>query len=458
MPPARAADVFGRRRLSRPPIGNRREPSQHSKGVHLDAKAEKALRQAIAAHPTISAAARAVRVNRTTARRMHKLMLEEAARASTPASKGMGGTPQDRKIVELTDEVSRLRRELLSAHRDSLDEEAVKTLLGRLGTAAEVPPDWLIETRKAGSKDRTPEVPVAIWSDWHVGEVVSRAETSGVNEFDLAIAERRIRALVEATINLCRHHGPGQYPGMVINLLGDFISGALHPELLRTDEEEVIPAALRVRDLLVWALERMLAEFKRLYVPCTSGNHGRQTPKPELKRYVYKNFDWLIYQLLARHFEGRKDIVFDIPSSNEAHYRVFGLRFLAVHGDMLGVKGGDGIIGSIGPIMRGEIKTRGRSTSSGRDYDVLLMGHWHQQLWLPRAIVANSLKGFDEYAKNALSAPPSEPSQPLFFIHPRRGITSRWEVKVETPGTSGEAAWVSWPGQPAGSRQERTAA
>ncbi|OYX81959.1 MAG: hypothetical protein B7Y84_20190, partial [Azorhizobium sp. 32-67-21] len=109
-------------------------------------------------------------------------------------------------------------------------------------------------------------------------------------------------------------------------------------------------------------------------------------------------------------------------------YRIFSQRYLALHGDMLGVKGGDGIIGAIGPIMRGEVKTRGQAASSGRDYDVLLMGHWHQELWLPRAIVANSLKGFDEFAKNALRAPPSEPSQPLWFVHPRRGITSRWSV------------------------------
>jgi hypothetical protein len=40
--------------------------------------------------------------------------------------------------------------------------------------------------------------------------------------------------------------------------------------------------------------------------------------------------------------------------ANDVHYRVYGVRFLLNHGDMLGVKGGDGIIGAIGPIMRGE--------------------------------------------------------------------------------------------------------
>jgi hypothetical protein len=56
------------------------------------------------------------------------------------------------------------------------------------------------------------------------------------------------------------------------------------------------------------------------------------------------------------------------------HYRVYGLRFLLNHGDMLGVKGGDGIIGAIGPIMRGEIKKSGQSAALGLEYDINIMG------------------------------------------------------------------------------------
>jgi hypothetical protein len=35
----------------------------------------------------------------------------------------------------------------------------------------------------------------------------------------------------------------------------------------------------------------------------------------------------------------------------------------------------------------------------GLEYDINIMGHWHQELLLPRAIVCNTLKGFDEYAR-----------------------------------------------------------
>lgn len=349
-------------------------------------------------------------------------------------------TPEMRKLVALQDENARLKKQLNEAHRSALDDDAIHEILGGVVAQPANPPDWTVKIKKGKPAQ---EVPVTIWSDWHVGEVVSLSETNGVNEFDTEILERRVRRLVTRTIDLLRNHGPGDYPGIVVNLLGDMVSGGLHPELAKTDDEEVIPAALRCRDLLVWSLDQLIAEFGQVYVPCTAGNHGRQTQKPEFKRYVYKSFDWLIYQLLARHFEGDDRIVFDIPDSNEVHYRVFGRRYLAMHGDMMGVKGGDGIIGSLGPIVRGELKVGRQSSVVGRDYDTLLIGHWHQTLFLPRVIVNNTLKGFDEYAKNALRAAPSVPSQSLWLEHPKWGKTMQREVFLEDPVEVENAPWVA---------------
>lgn len=346
-----------------------------------------------------------------------------------------------RRLVGLEDEVGRLRKQLRDLHRAEIDADVVRGLIGSLATAASSPPAWILAPLAHGPK--TPEVPVTVWSDWHMGEVVSSSETNGRNAFDPRIAEQRVRRLVEVTVSLAREHGPGQYPGIVVNLLGDFVSGGLHPELAKTDAEEVLPTVLRCVDLMIWALGQMAKAFGQVYCPCAAGNHGRATQKPEFKRYVWKNFDWLIYQLLQRHFAGDSRITFDIPDTNEVHYRVYGQRYLAMHGDMLGVKGGDGIIGSLGPIARGETKVGKQAAALGLDYDVLVIGHWHQMLWLPRVIVAGTLKGWDEYAKNALRAPPAPPCQPLWFVHPRRGITSRWEIQLEEPRRKDGGDWVS---------------
>ena len=67
----------------------------------------------------------------------------------------------------------------------------------------------------------------------------------------------------------------------------------------------------------------------------------------------------------------------------------------------------------------------------GRDFDTMVIGHYHQMLWLPNIIVNNALKGYDEYARLFLRVPYSRPSQALWFSHPEHGITAKWEVFLE---------------------------
>lgn len=359
------------------------------------------------------------------------------------AAARLDASTESRQHVADSKEIARLRAELRKAHETAIDNDAIRELIGNMRDHTPEPPQWLVDVPKRGPGG-TPEVPVISLSDWHLGEVVPLSETGGSNEYNPKIAERRVRSVVTAMIHLCKNHGPGVYPGAVLNLIGDFISGGLHPELLKTDAMEQIPSALRAYELLIWAIETLVEEFGLLYIACTAGNHGRQTAKPEFKRYVYKNFDWLIYQLLAKHFANDPRITFDIPDSNEVHYRVWGMNFLLMHGDMMGVKGGDGIIGALGPIARGEVKVSKQASALGKDVDMMVVGHFHQELWLPRITVANCLIGFNEYAAKALRAVSAPPSQPLFFVHPTRGITSRWNVAADPPKVRGADRWLSF--------------
>jgi len=352
----------------------------------------------------------------------------------------LGGDAKDRKILMQADEIARLKKEIKDQHRENIDAERINDILGTVSNAVIEPPTWMISTPK---KDKDQEVLMTSWADWHAGEVVSKTELNGINEYNLKVMERRVRRLVEKTISIAKNHGPGRYPGAVINLVGDMVSGGLHEEHRKTDEAPPLQCALRTVELLSWGLRQMADVFGQIYVPCVCGNHGRMTAKPEFKQYAQKNWDYLIYKMLEREFQNDKRIVIDVRESNEVFYRVHNVNYMLAHGDMLGTKGGDGIIGSIGPISRGEIKTRGRMASSGMPYDILLIGHWHQPLWLPRVIVANTLKGYCEYSKNALGAIPTQPSQPLWFHHPKYGITSRWEIMVDEPIAKGDPQWLS---------------
>lgn len=352
----------------------------------------------------------------------------------------------ERDRLAMQDRIRDLETQIKTIHRNELTAENVRRLIFDLSDRAPEPPRWTV---KAPKRPSTTGVPSVLWSDWHWGEVVDSNQVNGVNTFDLATAHLRLKRLVERTIDLCFNHMTSpRYPGIVVNLGGDMISGDIHDELTETNELPSMPVLLDLFDKLAWALGVLADAFGRIHVEGVVGNHGRNTHRPRMKNRVYSNFDWLLYSMLEKHFRAAKDdrITFDIPPGTDAYYRVYGHRYLLTHGDALGVKGGDGIIGSLGPILRGDVKVRRQSEAVSQPYDTLLMGHWHQWLPLfPRLCVNGSLKGFDEFAKIALRAPPEEPMQGLWFTHPERGITATWPVKLGEKQDAKGLFWVSVP-------------
>jgi hypothetical protein len=175
------------------------------------------------------------------------------------------------------------------------------------------------------------------------------------------------------------------------------------------------------------------------------------TMKMRHKGRVYTSFEWNLYCQLERYFKtiGDKRVRFFIPTEADAHFNVMGHRFLLTHGDALGVKGGDGIIGALGPIARGTMKIGRSEAQIGRDFDTLVIGHYHT--YIPRGeaapvIVNGTLKGYDEYARLSLRVPYSRPSQALWFVHPKYGITAQWQVFLDGTAAAKIAAddWVNW--------------
>lgn len=369
----------------------------------------------------ITAAARASERHRTS---LSELALLAKKRGLTANSK-------------VLDEPARVKAELDAATRRirtleaDLDSAArVREEIHKLAARSPEPPEWLSRPGTLGSRG----APVTLWSDWHRGEVVKAAEVGGVNEFNAEVHDRRVKRLVDTIIDLSFNHmgrATKQYPGIVICLGGDLINGDIHEELVDTSDRTTQENVNEMTDLIASALEALAAKFGKAFVPCVPGNHGRSTRKPRMKARVHTSIEWNIYCNLARYFRNSKHVQFFIPDETDAHFRVFGHRYLLTHGDSLGVKGGDGIIGAIGPIMRGAIKVGRSEAQIGRDFDTILMGHWHQYLTLPGVIVNNSLKGYDEFARLALRAPYSRPSQALWFTHPEHGVTAHWQVYLE---------------------------
>lgn len=391
---------------------------------------------AVAAYGTVSAAARALGIARST------------LNTRLEAQGGSNENLKDNEIARLQSKLRTLDSEMKSIVRDNVKAEDIRETIYGLAAETPTPPAWLANDKKSS---KGPGVPIAVWSDWHWGEVVNPDEVGGVNTFNRAIAKERLRTLVNATIDLTYNHMVNpNYPGIVICLGGDIISGMIHDELRETNEGPIQVTLLEVQEELITALKIMADRFGKVFIPCVVGNHGRMTLKPRAKHRVFESFEWNLYCQLERFFRDDPRIVFSIPAEADAHFTVLGHRIMLTHGDALGVKGGDGIIGSLGPIARGTLKVGRSEAQVGRDFDTLVIGHWHT--YIPRGeavpvVVNGALKGYDEYARLMLRARYSRPSQALFFVHAKYGVTAQWQMyldEVRTTPKTREASWVTF--------------
>jgi len=380
--------------------------------------------EAVKKHGSEVAAAKALGIPRATLQARHRTAKQMEKDGFAPVSASLEDQPKDKLVATIVD----LKAQILKARSaPTLDEEYVKSkILGLTKERFDVP-EWVTKMPKRGS-DVT-GVPILFASDWHWGETVDPNQIGGVNKFDMEIGHRRAQTLIERAIDLCMNHlAKPRYDGIVFALGGDMVSGSIHEELEITNQKPIMPVVVDIIGVLIKCIDRLADAFGRVFVPCVTGNHGRNHKKPRAKDRVFDNFDWLIYQLLAKHFDGDARITFLIPDGSDASFAVYNHRYLLTHGDQF--RGGDGMIGMLGPVTRGDMKKRARNAQIDLEYDTMMIGHWHQLHMGTRTIVNGSLKGYDEYAaSNNFGF--EIPQQALWITHPTEGISFRMEVHLE---------------------------
>jgi len=355
--------------------------------------------------------------------------------------RSMLGTATGERAPDLKQQVRELRARIRELEEGALTEDRVKReIIGLRSVDAKIP-DWLVETTKA---KHGPGCPVLFATDWHWDEVVDPAQIGGVNRYNREIAHQRARSFITNAIDVLTNHMVcPEYPGIVFPIGGDMISGTIHEELTATNEAPALASVLDLFGVLTWCVEQLAARFGHVFVPAITGNHGRLTKKVQAKDRAFTSLDWLTYQFLAKRFENDKRIAFQVPDGPDALFQVYGHRFLLTHGDTLG-KGGDGIIGALGPILRGDTRKRSRNAQIDQGYDTLIIGHWHQLIQMQRVVCGGSLKGYDEFA-SSWNLPFEPPRQALWVVHPEHGITFSVPVLVEKSRKQRSATeWITW--------------
>ena len=277
------------------------------------------------------------------------------------------------------------------------------------------PPKWL--TRRVKKADRIATL-CTVLSDMHLDEVVNPHEIGHLNAYNREIAEQRMERFFGSVVMLANDYLAGvAYDGVVLFMAGDSSSGNIHEELSETNAGTSIETVLHWSERIAAGIAMLADEFGKVHVPVVVGNHGRRTRKPRAKQRARDNFDWLIGQMIARHFQGDTRVTFQIPDGTDAIVPVHDTTFLLTHGDQVG--GGGGIGGIWPPLMRMVARKRTRY-----DFDSLVCGHWHQLVMAPSSglIVNGSLKGYDEYAAVS-NFVPERAQQALWTVAPEAGVT-----------------------------------
>lgn len=308
-----------------------------------------------------------------------------------------------------------------------VSEAEQSKLIDVLASTSLEPPEWLIHAPKGKSHHATI---TAFLSDTHFDERVTASEMNGVNSYNRKVAELRLRKFFDTSVKLTRDYIAGvKIDGLVLPLGGDMVTGNIHEELERTNDAPILDTCLHWAEQIAAGIEMQLKFFPKIFVPCVVGNHGRLRKKPQHKTVARDNYDWLIYQMIAKHFRSDSRVTFMIPDGPDCYYNVYNTRNLLTHGNQF--SGGNGIGGIAVPIMRGDAKKQKSAAALGRPYDVMQIGHWHQRKDLGSVLINGSLKGYDEFALFH-NFDFELPQQSLWVTTPERGKTFSAPIFVAT--------------------------
>lgn len=235
---------------------------------------------------------------------------------------------------------------------------------------------------------------VALFSDVHVEETVKRESVLDRNEYNLEIAEKRVKRYF-ANLTTCLKKDEVEM--LVFASLGDTISSFLHPHLEQENGATPMEATYLAQSLIVSGLKYIRQEMPKLHIHFIGicGNHSRTTKKLQASNGFKLSYEWLMYKNIEDACKQLElNIHFNIPESELALVVApDGKRYIFCHGFQVQSKG-TGTVAGIYPALN-RLAMKWKTTFN---QDKIFLGHYHTCVSIPSATVNGSIIGYNAFA------------------------------------------------------------
>ena len=261
--------------------------------------------------------------------------------------------------------------------------------------------------------------------DWHCEEEVRPSGVSYLNEYNLDVADRRMANFWNNAIRLLEISDKDtKLDGVVLVILGDMITGAIH-------EENADVALLKPVPAILWMQVRLVAGIKMLLAKCAElnlklrivgkvGNHSRITDKIHIGSEEGYSLEWMMYKNLEMLLPEAEWI---LDPAYHTYLDLYGKKIRIHHGSA--IKNG----GGVGGVMIAIAKAND-GWNRGIKAHLNIMGHLHQQLTAFDTILVGSGIGYNRFA--VFIKAKFEEAQQKYFLWTSKGIvTSECPIFLE---------------------------
>lgn len=268
---------------------------------------------------------------------------------------------------------------------------------------------------KSGKREATA---VALLSDLHVEERVLAGDTPLGNVYNLSIAETRLaRAFASIDWLIDLYRDDWTITNVLLWFGGDMMSGQIHEENLETSDGTPIETLLWLRPRLVEGVKRLREKDLQVTLPCSFGNHGRDTKQCRFAKGAGHSYEWGMYQELCQDFRDDPGVQVLADPSEHQYVTAYDFDLHFHHGHRVNYGGGVG--GITIPINKAVSQW-----DKVRRCQYHHFGHFHDYIDIGNVMVNGSLIGYNSYAMG-IKATPQDPMQAFYLLDSKRGKTAK---------------------------------